>query len=70
MPRRIWFPSASTRIVSVTARSPLRSTSTSLTKRRMRSTACAGPAAATATTSASVIRRIICMALASPVWHR
>src|ERR1700681_534585 len=69
MPRRIWLPSACTRIVSVTARSPLRSTSASLTKRRMRSTACAGPAATTATTSPIARRRIICMAFASQLLH-
>ena len=50
MPRRISLPSACTAIVSMTARSPLRSTVTSLTKRRMRSTAPAGPSAASSTT--------------------
>ncbi len=42
MPRRISLPSASTRMVSVTARSPLRSTSTSLMNSTMRSAAWLG----------------------------
>src|ERR1700722_3787345 len=63
MPCRIAFCSASTRIVSVTARSPLRSTVTSLTKRRMRSAASARPPATPAissvTASNSVAARVI-----------
>src|SRR5215471_16342097 len=53
MPCRIAFCSAWTRIVSATARSPLRSTETSLRKCRMRSAASARPPAAPATSRAT-----------------
>src|SRR5215472_10341164 len=54
-------------MVSVTRRSPLRSTSTSLTKRKMRSTAPAGPVGTRASRSAMTRRCMNRMIIASCV---